>query len=213
MSDPGVLSPIALDPALAMIELSSIAAGIVSGDAMVKAAPVGSIYAGTIHPGKYLILVSGDTASVEEAFETGISIGGSAVLDTVFLPNIHPVVVGAIAGGDRAAWIDGEALGIVETETIPTVIRAADAGVKAAMVEVSAVQLGDGLGGKGYVLFSGIIGDVEAAVEAAGSWASEMGHLVESRIIAQLHVDMALNLQSDLGFLSRVALRPVERGS
>ena len=59
-------------PAVALMEFSSVAAGIVAGDAIVKASPVGSIYAGTVQPGKYLVLVGGDTASVEEALPSGL---------------------------------------------------------------------------------------------------------------------------------------------
>ena len=200
-----------VDPAVAMIEFASIAVGITAGDAMVKASPLGSIYAGTVHPGKYLVLVSGDTASVDEALGVGLEIGGISVLDSVFLPDIHPAVTGAIAGGEEAAWISGESLGIIETDRIATVLQAADAGVKAAYVELSAVRMADGLGGKGYVLFSGVVADVEAAVEAARDWSDEAGHLLEARVIAQLHEEMAFNLQSDLRFRHRLVLRPLER--
>jgi microcompartment protein CcmL/EutN len=201
-----------VDPAVAMIEFSSIAVGINAGDAMVKASPLGSIYAGTVHPGKYLVLVSGDTASVDEALGVGLEVGAAAVLDSVFLPDIHPAVTGAISGGEEAAWITGDALGIVETDRVATVLQAADAGVKAAYVELSAVRIADGLGGKGYVLFSGDVADVEAAVEAAEQWSVASGHLLESRLIPQLAAEMAFNLRSDLRFRHRVVLRTVERG-
>jgi len=200
-----------MDPAVAVIEFSSIAVGITAGDAMVKASPIGSIYTGTVHPGKYIVLVSGDTASVDEALGVGLETGGAAVIDSIFLPDIHPAVTGAIAGGDEAAWVSGDALGIVETDRIATVIEAADAGVKAAFVEVSAVRLADDLGGKGYVLFSGTVAEVEAAVDAAVSRCEEAGHLLAARVIPQLHGDMAYNLGSDLRFRRRLSLRPAER--
>jgi microcompartment protein CcmL/EutN len=202
-----------VDPAVAMIEFASIAVGITAGDAMVKASPIGSIYAGTVHPGKYLVLVSGDTASVDEAMDVGLATGGGSVLDSVFLPDIHPAVTGAIAGGDEAAWVSGDALGIVETDRVATVIQAADAGVKAAYVELSAVRMADGLGGKGYVLFSGDVAEVEAAVEAAEQWSAAAGHVLEVHVIAQLHDEMAFNLRSDLRFRHRISLRPVERSN
>ncbi len=212
MSDDGLTSEMPLvDPAVAMIEFASIAVGITAGDAMVKASPIGSIYAGTVHPGKYLVLISGDTASVDEALGVGLDIGGSSVLDSVFLPDIHPAVTGAIAGGEEAAWISGESLGIIETDRIATVLQAADAGVKAAYVELSAVRMADGLGGKGYVLFSGVVADVEAAVEAAEQWSEAAGHVLEARVIAQLHDEMAFNLRSDLRFRHRLVLRSLER--
>ena len=46
-----------LESAIALFEFESISAGIVAGDVMVKTAPLGAIYAGTVHPGKYLVLV------------------------------------------------------------------------------------------------------------------------------------------------------------
>ncbi|MDO9548824.1 MAG: BMC domain-containing protein, partial [Candidatus Marinimicrobia bacterium] len=73
-------------PALALIELSNIAAGILTGDAMVKVAPISVLKAGTVHNGKYLILIGGSVASVEEAFHKGLTAGGEQVIDKVLLP-------------------------------------------------------------------------------------------------------------------------------
>lgn len=192
------------DPAIALIEFDSISAGIVSGDGMVKSSPLGSIYAGTVHPGKYLVLVRGDTASVEVALGTGKDLGAGHVTDAVFLPDIHPDVTDAIVGGSGEATLRAEALGIVETSTVAAAIDAADAGVKAADVVVSSVRLADGLGGKGYVLFSGLVAEVEAAVESAVDRCEPHGTLIRSDVIAQLHDEMAENLQSELRFLKRV---------
>lgn len=195
------------DPAIALLEFDSISAGIVAGDAMVKASPIGSIYAGTVHPGNYLVLVSGDTASVEIALATGSDAGGDRLSDSVFLPDIHPDVTAAIVGGAKQASLSEEALGIVETATVAAVIDAADAGVKAADVRVSSIRLADGLGGKGYVLFSGLVAEVEAAVEAAVARTEPHGSLVRSDLIAQLHQEMAENLGVELRFMRRVESR------
>lgn len=195
------------DPAIALLEFDSISAGIVSGDAMVKSSPLGSIYAGTVHPGRYLVLVSGDTASVEVALSTGGQVGSTHLTDTVFLPDIHPDVTTAIVGGGASADLRDEALGIVETATVAAVIDAADAGVKAADVSVSSINLADGLGGKGYVLFSSVVAEVEAAVEAAVARVAKHGTLVRWDVIAQLHEEMAENLVSQLRFMKRVEAR------
>jgi microcompartment protein CcmL/EutN len=195
------------DPAIALLEFDSISAGIVAGDAMVKASPIGSIYAGTVHPGNYLVLVSGDTASVEIALATGVDVARDRLADSVFLPDIHPEVTTAIVGGSRNASLTHEALGIVETATVAAVIDAADAGVKAAEVVVASVRLADGLGGKGYVLFSGVVAEVEAAVEAALARTEPHGTLIRSDVIAQLHEEMAENLGGQLRFMKRVETR------
>lgn len=192
------------DPAIAILELDSISAGIVAGDAMVKTSPISSIHAGTVHPGKYLVLVAGDTASVEIAVDTGREVGGAHVRDWVFLPDIHPEVATAIVGKSDGASLVGEALGVLETTTVAAVIDAADAGVKAADVRISSVRLADGLGGKGYVLISGVVAEVEAALEAAIERTGPHGTLVRSDVIAQLHEEMAENLSSELMFMKRV---------
>lgn len=202
-----------VDPAIALIEFDSIAVGIVAADAMVKASPLGSIYTGTVHPGKYLVLASGDTASVEEALDVGLAIDRQRMVDSVFLPDIHPAVTDAVAGDHAAAAIDGDSLGIVETASVATVIEAADAGVKAARVDLVAVRLADGLGGKGYALFCGVVAEVEAAVETAVERAQPSGMLLHHRIIPQLHSEVADNLGRSFEFMRRVGARTAERGS
>ena len=115
-----------LQPAIALLEFDSIAVGIEAGDAMAKRSPIDVLRSGTIHPGKYLVLVGGTVGDVEEAFAAGREIGGPCLVDTVFLPNVHPQVVAALRGvrGTGA----GEALGIIETETVASPLQAAAAG-------------------------------------------------------------------------------------
>jgi len=206
------LSEGAVDPAVGVVEFDSIAIGMLAGDAMVKAAPLGSIYAGTIHPGKYLVLVSGDTASVDVALEAGKATGANSVLDWIFLPDIHPDVTAAMAARGGSATTSSDSLGIIETATVATLVEAADAGVKAAAVDLAAVRLGDGLGGKAYLLFCGIVAEVEAAIDAASARAEPTGHLVHEVVIPQLHDEMRHNLDAELRFRKRVVLRPQERG-
>ncbi len=95
-------APDPMQPALAVLEFASIAIGIEAGDAMVKRAPVDVVRAGTIHPGKYLVLVAGAVADVEEAFAAGVAVGESCLVDTVLLPNIHDQVA------RRPAWRTAE---------------------------------------------------------------------------------------------------------
>ncbi len=102
-----------------------------------------------------------------------------------------------------SAPVEGDALGIVETATVATVIEAADAGVKAAHVDLAAVRLADGLGGKGYALFFGVVAEVEAAVETAVDRALPTGMLLHHRMIPQLHSEVADNLGRDLRFMTR----------
>ena len=197
-----------LESAIALFEFESISAGIVAGDAMIKTAPLGAIYAGSVHPGKYLVLVTGDTASVDEAVRVGNE--SASVVDMVFLPDVHPAVAQAMTGNASRAPVGEESLGVVETTTVAAAVDAADAGAKAAEVDLAAIRLADGLGGKGYVLFSGVVAQVEAALTAAVERADGHGALVRSDLIAQIHGEMADNLRNELRFLSRVSEPPSE---
>ena len=134
-----------IEPALALLEFSSIAAGIQAADAMVKRAPIDVIKAGTVQPGKYLVLIGGEVADVEESLAAGREVCGDATVDFVYLPQVHPEVVEVVGGGRVPEVTD--ALGVVETTTVAAAIHAADAGVKGAQVRLVEVRLADGLGG------------------------------------------------------------------
>ena len=193
-----------VDPALALLEFSSIAAGIQAADAMVKRAPIDVIKAGTVQPGKYLVLIGGQVADVEESLAAGREVGGAAavLVDVVYLPQVHPEVVEAIGGGRVPRVTD--ALGVIETTTVAAAIHAADAGLKGAEVRLVEVRLADGLGGKGIVLFSGLVADVEAAVEIGVSVLERPDLLVRQVVIPQLHPQMWGNIADATRFRARV---------
>src|SRR3990170_2841992 len=114
-------------------------------------------------------------------------------------PALALLEFGSIATGIQAgdAMIKrgpaGEALGVIETHTVAATIEAADAAVKGATVDLVEVHLADGLGGKGYALFSGTVSDVEAAV-AIGVGRLGPGMLVASVVIPRLHDEMGDNI-------------------
>ncbi len=191
------------DPALSLIEFGSIAAGIQAADEMVKRAPIDVIHAGTVQPGKYLVLVGGLTADVEESLAAGREVGRDAILDIVFLPQVHPAVVAALQGGRSPEA--SEALGVLETTSVAAAIRAADAGVKGAQVELVEVRLADGLGGKGIVLYSGLVADVEIAVTLGVESLESPDQLLRQVVIPQLHEEMWENLSKASRFSERIS--------
>lgn len=190
-----------MDPAVCLLEFSSIAKGIEAGDVMIKRAPLQVIRAGTVHPGKYVVLVGGLTADVEEAMQAGLHVAGHSLVDVVFLPDVHPDVVASIGGARREDA--GEALGVIETPTVAATIDAADAGAKGARVTIRDLRLADDLGGKGYVLFGGEVAEVEAAVGYGVARMAASGQDVTHVVIAQLHREMRENLAADPRFGER----------
>jgi microcompartment protein CcmL/EutN len=191
-----------MQPAIALLEFDSIAIGVRAGDAMVKRAPVEVTYAGTVHPGKYLVLVGGDVASVEEAYAAGLDAGREALVDQVFLPAVHPEVVRILRG--MRGRVSGEAIGVVETRTAAATIGAADRGRKGAEVELVEIRLADRIGGKAYCVFSGAVSDVQAAVELAVAHLDDPGSLIAQVVIPDCHSEMLANLEAATEFGTRI---------
>lgn len=186
----------ALAPAsLALIEVASIARGHRVADAMVKRAPVELLRCDAVSPGKLLVLVAGDVASVGEAFRAGLEVAGDAKLDALYLPGAHAQLAGAIRGEARAGDVAGvAALGVVETTTVAAAIVAADAAVKAAAVRLIEMQLARGIGGKAYFVLTGALDEVEAAVEAALG-VVDAAVVCATEIIAAPHADLVARLR------------------
>lgn len=174
-----------MEPAIALLEFNSIAAGIFSGDAMVKKATVDLLEARSICPGKYMVLVGGQVGPVEESFQAGLAAARDAIVDQLFLPYVHPAIFPALASATPPGA--GEALGIIETVTVATCIVAADRAVKAADVQLLDLRLANGLGGKSFVLIEGAVSEVEAAMSAGVAYVKGEGLLVREVIIPQIH--------------------------
>jgi microcompartment protein CcmL/EutN len=155
-----------MGPALALIELSSIARGHRVADAMLKRAPVGLLRADPVSPGKFLVLIEGPVASVDEAFRVGVDVGGDRVVDRLILPQAHDDLWPALRG-EASARAGVESLGVVETTTVAATLLSADAACKAARVRVTEMQLARGIGGKAFFTVTGPLGEVDAAVDAA----------------------------------------------
>src|SRR3954471_2165898 len=102
-----------MGPALAVIELSSIARGHRVADAMLKRAPVNLMRADAVSPGKFLVLVEGDVAAGDESFRVGTDVAGDRTVDKLFLPQPHALLWPALAGEANSAG-GVESLGVVE---------------------------------------------------------------------------------------------------
>lgn len=174
--------------AIAAVETSSIAQGTVVGDAMVKQAEVTLVEACTLSPGKYWVLIGGEVGPVRASFTRGVEVAADTLLDSLFIPQLHEMVLPALRG--TAPPRDDDALGVIETLTAASAILAADRAAKTAAVTLRDLRLANGLGGKGFVFLSGEVGDVQAAVDAGRAEALQRGLLVRSVVVPRLHPQM-----------------------
>ena len=153
--------------AIGTIEFSSIARGIGSCDVMVKAANVSLLRASTVCPGKYIVIVSGDTGNVKAAMEAGRKCAAECLVDDLLITNASVQLIPAISMTNRAE--NRGAIGVIELYSVASAIAAADTAAKAANITLIEVRAGYAIGGKGYVTLTGSVGDVKTAVDAAAS--------------------------------------------
>lgn len=156
-----------MQQALALLEFSGAAAGILAVDRLLKMAPVAMLRCGTVHPGRYLALVGGTVAAVAEAHATARAVGCElgALLDDVCLPDPHPQLAAAVGGARRDCA--GEAVCVVEVGTSCGLLRALDAVLKAVPVELVEARLADDLGGRALAVLGGRLPDLQEALETA----------------------------------------------
>lgn len=166
---------------IGLIELSSIAAGWQACDAMLKAAAVELVLARSICSGKYMVMIRGDVAAVQASVDAGVQAAAFSVIDTFVIPNVHESVFPAISGTTRIEAL--EALGVIESFSVASLIEGADAAVKAANVRLIEVRLAMALGGKAFVSLTGNVAAVEAAVAAGAQAVAAKGLLVNRVVI------------------------------
>jgi microcompartment protein CcmL/EutN len=175
--------------ALAVFDFDDIPAGIHAVDALLKKAPIAFLKSGTVTHGRYLVVFGGSTAATSESVQETLHVGGSAILDHSFLPDIHPSLHDAVFGRRHNA---GDSLLVIETETASSIVRAVEAVLKGTSVELIEVRLSDsGLSGKGVALLAGTLHDVEAAVALAAAGMGSPPRGFSHRIIPAPHDDMA----------------------
>jgi microcompartment protein CcmL/EutN len=176
-------------PAIGIVELNSVAAGIFSTDAMVKKAKVKVLKSSPVCAGKYVILINGDEADVAESMKSGLETAGNFVVDNIIIYNIHPFIAPAILGISEIGELDS--IGVLETFSVASTIIAADAAAKESSVKLISIRLANGLGGKSYFTMTGELSDVQASMERAKDTVEESGMYVNDRIIPIPHEDMA----------------------
>lgn len=173
---------------IGVIELKSIPKGVEATDAALKSAGVDMVAAHPACPGKYELILTGSISNVTASVEHVLEKFGNYVIDSSVMGRIDEQVISALFGtqtGEKKG-----SLGLIETFSAATAIKAADIAVKTARVAIYDLRVSRGIGGKGVVLLTGEVGDVTAAVEAGSSYAKSTAMFSSSSIIAAPHEDL-----------------------
>ncbi|MCL1840521.1 MAG: BMC domain-containing protein, partial [Propionibacteriaceae bacterium] len=163
---------------IGLVELTAIARGIETADAMIKAGGVTLVFARPVCPGKFIIMIHGDVGAVKASMEAGRTVGAERVVNWLVIPRVHRDLLPAINGTLGTSEV--AALGVVEFFDIASAITAADAAAKTSQVTLMEVRLGLGIGGKSFFKLCGEVADVKAAVTAAIAAGTGRGQVVSS---------------------------------
>lgn len=168
---------------IGIVELGSIASGMQAADIMLKTSNVELILSRTICSGKYITLIGGEVAAVNAAVNAAVETIGFGVIDNMIIPNVHREIFPALSGHTNVDML--EALGIIESFSVSSLIEAADAAVKAASVKLIEVRLAMALGGKAFCTLTGEVAAVRSAVDAGAKVIEDKGLLVNKVVIPQ----------------------------
>ena len=171
-----------------VIELKSIPKGVEATDAALKSAGVELVSAHPACPGKYEIILTGSISNVEAAVEHVRSKFEGYIIDSSVRGRIDEQVITALFGTQTTGRTGS--LGLLETYSAATSIKAADIAIKTARVEIFDLRVSRGMGGKGVVIITGEIGDVTAAIEASANYAKTTGMLSSYSVIAAPHAEL-----------------------
>lgn len=173
---------------IGVIELKCIPKGVEAADAALKSAGIDMVSAHPSCPGKYEIILTGSISNVTAAISHVRSKFEGYVIDSSVMGRIDEQVISALFGtqtGEREG-----SLGLIETFSAASAIKAADIAVKTARVAIYDLRVSRGMGGKGVVMLTGDVGDVSAAVEAGATYAKGEGTYSSSTVIPAPHTDL-----------------------
>ncbi|MCQ2436517.1 MAG: BMC domain-containing protein [Clostridia bacterium] len=168
--------------AIGLVEYKTVSAGITAADTMIKTSEIEVLQSEAVCPGKYFTLISGDLSAVRAAVDAAAAKLPDQLIDSFVLGNPHDSIFRAIYG--TTGIKDPRALGILETYSVAAAIVAADTAAKTAIVDLIELRLARGMCGKSYLLLTGEVAAVTAAIEKAKAGAGESGMFLDSSVIA-----------------------------
>lgn len=172
-----------MSKAIGMAEFKTVSAGVSAADAMVKTADVDIIEAETVCPGKYIVILTGELSAVNASVETAKTQYSTHLIDSFVLGNPAEDIFPAIYGATHVEVVNS--LGVIETYDAAAIIVAADEAAKTADVSLIEIRLARGMCGKSYLLLTGEVAAVQAAIKRAENAVAPKGMYLDSSVIAR----------------------------
>ena len=168
--------------AIGMVEYTTVSTGIQAADTLVKTAAVEIIEAQVVCPGKYIVIITGELSAIKASVDACKTKYGEQLIDSFVLGNVHDDVFPAIYA--TVSVDNPRALGVIETFSGASAIVAADAAAKTADVTLVELRIARGMCGKSYLILTGEVAAVSAAIERAKGVVKDDGMFLDSSVIA-----------------------------
>lgn len=177
---------------IGLLELKSIPIGLATADEMVKAANVQLLTASPTCPGKYIIIISGNVGAVKSSMNVGRKVAGTYLVSDHIINNVHDSLPAAILGTAEVEKI--ASIAVIETISALTAVRAGDVAAKASNIKMMEIRIARGLGGKGFLVFTGEVSSVRSAVNACIAELSDSGEITSHCVIPSPHEGLVKQL-------------------
>lgn len=171
-----------MSKAIGMVEYNTVSTGVAAADLLVKTSDVEIVEAQTVCPGKYIVIITGELSAVRASVDASKTQFGTKLIDSFVLGNPDDAIFPAIYGTTTIE--NPSALGVLETFDASAIIVAADAAAKTANVQLIELRIAKGMCGKSYMMITGEVAAVSAAIEKAKMTAGDNGMFLDSTVIA-----------------------------
>ncbi|MGN0881429.1 BMC domain-containing protein [Cloacibacillus porcorum] len=180
---------------IGLLEVKSIPIGMLATDEMLKAADIKALISTPICPGKYMIAVYGNVGAVKSAMETGVQLADSSIVSSYIINNVHESIPAAVTGTSEVNKI--LSVGVIETISALTAVMAGDIAAKASNIRLMEIRIARGLGGKGFLVFTGELSAVKSAMNSCLNQLKESGEITGSCVISSPHPEFVDKLLSN----------------
>lgn len=169
-----------MSKSIGTIDFKSIAKGIEVADEMVKKADVDVLYLKTICPGRFLVILTGDEGAIRTTLDHGIFSGQGHIIDSCIINSVHNNIIQALKS--RFVTKANGAIGVMETNSVSSGLKALDIALKGANLNLVKLQVASGISGKLVYIISGGLSDVEHGINIAKE-AIEEKRIVHASVI------------------------------
>lgn len=187
-------------PSIGVLEFNDIPKAILATDAMLKDSPVATLKTGIISPARYLTIVSGTPASVEHSLDEGRFVAAEALMEWLFLPDVHPELYEAIIGRLRPR-LAPPAILTMTVQTCCSCILATERCLKGTPISLFALRLADpALQGRAVSVLAGTLPDIVAAREIAALNLEQRHAAFSLQVISAPHDSLIRSLAGTTDF-------------